>query len=140
MSFLDVIKLIKLNKITLISRSVSHLGFGLLILFIGLNHNFSKEYDVNIKTGEIKKLNNFDLKFKDLKLTNSQNYKSIIGNFELKDNDKNLIKELKPEIRIYQNPETLTYEASIKSTIFSDYYLTMSNLQNSEYYNIDIIE
>ena len=134
MSFLDVIKLIKLNKITLISRSVSHLGFGLLILFIGLNHNFSKEYDVNIKTGEIKKLNNFDLKFKDLKLTNSQNYKSIIGNFELKDNDKNFIKELKPEIRIYQNPETLTYEASIKSTIFNDYYLTMSNLQNSEYY------
>ena len=138
MSFLDVIKLIKLNKITLISRSVSHLGFGLLILFVGLNHNFSKEYDVNIKTGEIKKLNNFDLKFKDLKLTNSQNYKSIIGNFELKDNDKNLIKELKPEIRIYQNPETLTYEASIKSTIFNDYYLTMSNLQNSEYYNVKV--
>ena len=138
MSFLDVIKLVKLNKITLISRSVSHLGFGLLILFIGLNHNFSKEYDVNIKTGEIKKLNNFDLKFKDLKLTNSQNYKSIIGNFELKDNDKNLIKELKPEIRIYQNPETLTYEASIKSTIFNDYYLTMSNLQNSEYYNVKV--
>ena len=138
MSFLDVIKLIRLNKITLISRSVSHLGFGLLILFIGLNHNFSKEYDVNIKTGEIKKLNNFDLKFKDLKLTNSQNYKSIIGNFELKDNDKNLIKELKPEIRIYQNPETLTYEASIKSTIFNDYYLTMSNLQNSEYYNVKV--
>ena len=138
MSFLDVIKLIQLNKITLISRSVSHLGFGLLILFIGLNHNFSKEYDVNIKTGEIKKLNNFDLKFKDLKLTNSQNYKSIIGNFELKDNDKNFIKELKPEIRIYQNPETLTYEASIKSTIFNDYYLTMSNLQNSEYYNVKV--
>ena len=138
MSFLDVIKLIKLNKISLLSRSVSHLGFGLLILFIGLNHNFSKEYDVNIKTGEIKKLNNFDLKFKDLKLTNSQNYKSIIGNFELKDNDKNLIKELKPEIRIYQNPETLTYEASIKSTIFNDYYLTMSNLQNSEYYNVKV--
>ena len=138
MSFLDVIKLTRLNKITLISRSVSHLGFGLLILFIGLNHNFSKEYDVNIKTGEIKKLNNFDLKFKDLKLTNSQNYKSIIGNFELKDNDKNLIKELKPEIRIYQNPETLTYEASIKSTIFNDYYLTMSNLQNSEYYNVKV--
>ena len=138
MSFLDVIKLIRLNKITLISRSVSHLGFGLLILFIGLNHNFSKEYDVNIKTGEIKKLNNFDLKFKDLKLTNSQNYKSIIGYFELKDNDKNLIKELKPEIRIYQNPETLTYEASIKSTIFNDYYLTMSNLQNSEYYNVKV--
>ena len=138
MSFLDVIKLTRLNKITLISRSVSHLGFGLLILFIGLNHNFSKEYDVNIKTGEIKKLNNFDLKFKDLKLTNSQNYKSIIGYFELKDNDKNLIKELKPEIRIYQNPETLTYEASIKSTIFNDYYLTMSNLQNSEYYNVKV--
>ena len=43
---------------------------------------------------------------------------------------------LKPEIRIYSHPETLTYEASIKTKFFSDIYLTMSNITRSEYYNI----
>jgi cytochrome c-type biogenesis protein CcmF len=45
-------------------------------------------------------------------------------------------KILKPEIRIYENPQTLTYEASIKTSILKDYYLTMSNIDRSEYYNI----
>ena len=43
---------------------------------------------------------------------------------------------LKPEIRIYDNPKTLTYEASIKTSISKDYYLTMSNIDRSDYYNI----
>ena len=43
---------------------------------------------------------------------------------------------LKPEIRIYENPKTLTYEASIKTSALKDYYLTMSNIDRSEYYNI----
>ena len=30
----------------------------------------------------------------------------------------------------------ITYEASIKSNIFSDTYVTMSNISRSEYYNI----
>ena len=45
-------------------------------------------------------------------------------------------KILKPEIRIYENPQTLTYEASIKTSILKDYYLTMSNIDRSDYYNI----
>ena len=43
---------------------------------------------------------------------------------------------LKPEIRIYNQPETLTYEASIKSNLFSDTYVTMSNVSGSDFYNI----
>ena len=43
---------------------------------------------------------------------------------------------LKPEIRIYDNPKTLTYEASIQSNFLRDYYLTMSNIDRSDYYNI----
>ena len=50
-----------------------------------------------------------------------------------KTNKKNI---LKPEIRIYENPQTLTYEAAITSNILKDYYLTMSNIDRSEYYNI----
>ena len=45
-------------------------------------------------------------------------------------------KILKPEIRIYDNPQTLTYETSIHTNFFRDYYLTMSNIDRSDYYNI----
>ena len=46
------------------------------------------------------------------------------------------VQYLDPEIRIYSNPETLTYEAAIKTKITSDLYLTMSNVSRSDYYNI----
>ena len=38
--------------------------------------------------------------------------------------------------RIYENPSTLTYEASIRTGLLKDYYITMSNIDRSEYYNI----
>ena len=117
-------------------RVISHLGFGLLILFIGINHNFSNEQDFNLKVGEEKKFDEYSIVFKDLKLKQEKNYKAIIGDFEIKNFDKKINKILNPEIRIYSNPETLTYEAAIKTRIDSDLYLTMSNISRSDYYNI----
>ena len=49
---------------------------------------------------------------------------------------KNLDQSLYPEIRIYENPSTITYEASIRSGLLKDYYITMSNIDRSDYYNI----
>ena len=45
-------------------------------------------------------------------------------------------KELKPEIRVYDKPVTITYEASINSNLFSDTYLTMSNISETDVFNI----
>ena len=64
---------------------LSHTGFGILMLFIILNHNFSKEYDLNIKVGETKKIDNIEIKFKDLKIEKRENYNAIIGNFNILD-------------------------------------------------------
>ncbi len=62
---------------------LSHTGFGILMLFIILNHNFSKEYDLNIKVGETKKIDNIEIKFEDLKIEKRENYNAIIGNFNI---------------------------------------------------------
>ncbi len=43
---------------------------------------------------------------------------------------------MKPEIRVYRNPETLTFETAISTSIKQDLYLTMSNLDGSEFYNV----
>ena len=117
-------------------RIVSHLSFGFLILFIGLNHNFSVEKDFNLKLGEAKKIDDYEFALLDLKLSQENNYKAVVGKLEV--NNSNTMKRriLYPEIRIYDNPQTLTYEASIQTSFLGDHYLTMSNIDRSEYYNI----
>ena len=135
-SFLDFIKFINKKNKPELPRIISHLGFGLLVFFIGINHQFSIEEDFNLKVGEIKKTINYEINFKNIKIKESKNYKAVIGNFELTDLRNSLVQYLDPEIRIYSNPETLTYEAAIKSKITSDIYLTMSNVSRSDYYNI----
>tara|TARA_Y100000591_G_C21796117_1_gene679417 strand:- start:968 stop:1456 length:489 start_codon:yes stop_codon:yes gene_type:complete len=118
------------------ARLTSHLSFGFLIFFIGLNHNFSEEKDFNLKLGESKKIDNYQFILQDLKLNQYSNYKAVVGKLKINDLIKNEERTLSPEIRIYNNPQTLTYEASIQTNFFRDYYLTMSNIDRSEYYNI----
>ena len=118
------------------SRILSHLSFGFLILFIGLNYNFSLEKDFNLKLGEKKNFENYSIEFTDIKLQDFKNYKAVIGEFKINNSKENFDQSLYPEIRIYDNPSTITYEASIRSGILKDYYITMSNIDRSDYYNI----
>ena len=135
-SILDFIFLAKEKKYLNISRAVSHLGFGLLMMFIIINHNFSFEKDVNLKVGETEKFESYEITFSKLSLDKRENYNALIGDFIFKDRKSGIVRNLQPEIRIYTNPETLTYEASIRTNIFRDYYLTMSNIDRSDFYNI----
>ena len=135
-SFLDIIKQSEIN----LPRIISHISFGFLIFFIGLNHNFSIEKDFNLKLGEIKEIDNYRFILKDLELDDHDNYKAITGNLQVKNITTNEERTLKPEIRIYDSPQTLTYEASIQTNFFKDHYLTMSNIDRSEYYNIKFQE
>ena len=128
----DLIKSIKKSNIDL-ARIISHISFGFLVFFIGLNHNFSIERDLNMRVGETKKFHNYQIKFKNLKLKDYDNYKAIIGNLEVENIKLGDKKTLNPEIRIYENPRTLTYEAAIKTNFIKDYYLTMSNPDNPQF-------
>ena len=134
-SLIDLYKSYKNLKIDT-PRVVSHLAFGFLILFIGINYNFSLEKDFNLKLGEKKNFENYSVEFKDLKLQDFKNYKAVIGEFKINNLKENSNQFLYPEIRIYENPSTITYEASIRSGILKDYYITMSNIDRSDYYNI----
>ena len=117
---------------------LSHLGFGILIFFIILNHNFSKEFDFNIRVGETKKIDNIEINFTNLKIKKRENYNVVIGNFSFFDKEKNYVKKLNPEIRIYDNPQTLTFESAINTNLKQDLYLTMSNLDGSDFYNVKL--
>ncbi|MAJ65965.1 MAG: cytochrome C biogenesis protein [Candidatus Pelagibacter sp.] len=123
------------SKIRNISKIISHLGFAILIISISLNNIFSIEIDTNLKVGDSYKFKKYELVFQNISGKVEKNYNSVIGKFILKD-IKNDIIYLNPEIRIYENPPMITSEASIKNNFFYDNYITMSNIQGGEYYNI----
>ena len=134
-SLMDTAKALKKNKLDF-ARIISHTSFGFLVLFIGLNDIFSLEKDYNIKLGETKKFENYSIQLQNLDLKNYKNYQAVIGKLEIKNINSNQTNILNPEIRIYDKPKTLTYEAAIKTSLIKDYYLTMSNIDRSDYYNI----
>ncbi len=124
------------NKNINLSRIISHFGFGLLILSISLNQIFSVEKSFNAKLGDEKNFQNYTIKFKNLETFSKNNFKSVKGHFEIIDKKNITSQNLTPEIRVYNQPETITYEASINTKLFSDTYLTMSNISNTDIFNI----
>ena len=86
--------------------------------------------------GETKKTDYYTIKFVNLEEQSIKNYKSIIGYFNVSNKKNFTSKELRPEIRVYDKPFTITYEASINSNLFSDTYLTMSNISDTDVFNI----
>ena len=72
---------------------------------------------------------------KKLKKKKRSNFNSIVAHFEIKD-ERGKIVELKPEIRIYDQPITITSEADIRTTLLEDKFLVMNLVKGKEYFNI----
>ena len=117
-----------------LSQKIAHFGFSLFILSILFNGVLAKEYSSNMKVGDERKFMNKIIKFENLKITQELNYQSLTGEFNISDDRGNL--NLKPEIRIYNQPKTLTSEADIISTIYSDNFLVFNVLKDDGYYNV----
>lgn len=43
---------------------------------------------------------------------------------------------MKPELRVYNQPNIVTSEADIKSTLFSDKFLVINQVKDSEFFNV----
>ena len=121
------------NKIKL-SQKLSHFAFSVLILSILINGVYSKEINSNMKVGDELEFMDKIIKFKSIEFDTINNYESLLGNFEIKD-DKNTI-NFKPEIRIYNQPVTSTSEADIKTNFISDNFIVFSLLKDNETFNV----
>ena len=122
------------TKDSFLSQKISHFGFSLFILSILFNGILAKEFSSNMKVGDERKFLNKIIKFQNLKIVDKNNYKSLIANFKISD-EKNSI-NLSPEVRIYNQPRTLTSEAAINSTIYSDNFLVFNVIKDDGYYNV----
>jgi len=118
-----------------ISQNIAHFGFSLLILSILFNNLFSTEIITNLKIGESFNSSKVKIVFESIDQKNEKNYNSIIGNFSIKSPDGKT-ENLFPELRIYNQPNIITSEADIKTTLISDRFIVMNMVQNQEYFNI----
>jgi cytochrome c-type biogenesis protein CcmF len=88
-----------------------------------------------MKVGEKYSYNKGEIFFKKIEERKKSNFNSIIAHFEIKkENGKSI--ELKPEIRIYNQPNIITSEADIKTTLLEDKFLVMNLVKGNEYFNI----
>ncbi len=124
-----------LNKKYNVSQAISHFGFSLFILSILFNSLFSNEFSANMKIGQKLIYEKEQIKFLKVKTFDKENYKSVVANFEITDEKKNII-SLYPEIRIYNQPNILTSEADIISTVFFDKFITINLLKGEEIFNV----
>jgi len=124
-----------LNKKYNISQAISHFGFSLFILSILFNSLFSSEFSANMKIGQELIYEKEQIKFLKIKTYEKENYKSVIASFEITDEKRNII-SLYPEIRIYNQPNILTSEADIITTIFFDKFITINLLKGEEIFNV----
>ena len=123
------------KKLNNLSQNLSHFGFSLLVLSILFNNFFSTEIITNLKVGESFKNEKIQINFKEIEQVNQKNFKAIIGKFTIKNsNQKSEI--LKPQLRIYNQPNIITSEAYIKTNLLTDKFITMNSVQNQEYFNI----
>ena len=118
-----------------ISQVISHFGFSLFILSILFNSLFSTEFSANMKVGQELSFKKDQVKFLKIKISEKENYKSVIANFEIIDEKENII-SLYPEIRIYNQPNILTSEADIISSVFSDKFMVINLLKGEEIFNV----
>ena len=124
---------IKKNKN--ISQNIAHFGFSLLILSILFNNLFSTEIITNLKVGETFVSNDTKIVFENINQKQKKNYKAILGNFSV-ENPDGTIDRMLPELRIYNQPNIVTSEADIKTTLLSDKFIVINLVQNQEYFNV----
>ncbi len=118
-----------------ISQNTSHFGFSLLILSILFNNLFSNEIITNLKVGETFESSKTKIVFENVSQRTGKNYESIVGNFSIQ-NSKGKIEKFLPELRIYNQPNIVTSEADIKTTLISDKFIVINLVQNQDYFNV----
>ncbi len=124
-----------LNKNLKISQKISHFSFSLLIISILMNSILDNEIITNMRLGDEVNFNNKIIKFKSLETLEKNNYKTLIGEFEVY-NQKGKKILFYPEVRIYNQPSILTSEADIKTILKEDNFIVINLLKDDGYFNV----
>ena len=110
----------------LIGRTFAHFGFGLLIFGVTAVTSWEIEDIRNVEVGEKYYLKSYQIVFNGVDYSVEKNFKKDAGSFEVLKINK-LVGKLLPEKRLYPSRNEVTTEASIKPTLFNDFYMVLGN-------------
>ena len=133
--FLITLKDFFSKKFKNLSQNFAHFSFSLLILSILFNNFLSTEIITNLKINETYENDVLKINFEGIEQRDEQNFKAIIGKFVIEHNGGQT-DIMQPELRIYNQPNIITSEADIKTTLYKDKFMTMNSVQNQDYFNI----
>ena len=133
--FLTTFRDFFIKKYNNISQNVAHFGFSLLILSILFNNLFSTEIITNLKVGETYDSPETKIVFESIDQKQKKNYKSVVANFSVK-RSNGIVENLSPELRIYNQPNIVTSEADIKTSLISDKFIVINIVKNQDYFNV----
>ena len=133
--FLTTFRDFFIKKYKNISQNVAHFGFSLLILSILFNNLFSTEIITNLKVGETYDSPETKIVFESIDQKQKKNYKSVVANFSVK-RSNGIVENLSPELRIYNQPNIVTSEADIKTSLISDKFIVINIVKNQDYFNV----
>ena len=133
--FLITLKDFFSKKFKNLSQNFAHFSFSLLILSILFNNFLSTEIITNLKINETYENDVLKINFEGIEQRDEQNFKAIIGKFVI-EHSGGQTDIMQPELRIYNQPNIITSEADIKTTLYKDKFMTMNSVQNQEYFNI----
>ena len=126
LSMIDGLKRSLILNSRLIGRTCAHIGFGLLIFGVTAVTSWEIEDIRNVEVGEKYYLKSYQIVFKGVDYSVENNFKKVSGSFEVLKNSK-LVGTLLPEKRLYLSRNEVTTEASIKPTLFKDFYMVLGN-------------
>ena len=126
LSMIDGLKRSLILNSRLIGRTCAHFGFGLLIFGVTAVTSWEMEDIRNVEVGEKYYLKSYQIVFNGVDYSVEKNFKKVSGSFEVFKNSK-LVGTLLPEKRLYPSRNEVTTEASIKPTLFKDFYMVLGN-------------
>ena len=124
-----------IKKFKNISQNIGHFGFSLLILSILFNNLLSSEIITNLKVGESYENSKIKITLEEITQRDKKNYNSVVANFKIVSSNGK-INKMSPELRIYNQPNIVTSEADIKTTLMKDKFIVINLVQNQEYFNV----
>ena len=126
LSMIDGLKRSLILNSRLIGRTCAHIGFGLLIYGVTAVTSWEIEDIRNVEVGEKYYLKSYQIVFNGVDYSVEKNFKTVLGSFEVFKNSK-LVGKLFPEKRLYLSRNEVTTVASIKPTLFKDFYMVLGN-------------
>jgi len=104
---------------------LAHLGIAVFIIGVTMVKGYETERDVRMDVGDTVTAGSYVFRFDGVSQQPGPNYIANQGHFTVKDNNGKLVTELFPEKREYNASGMPMTEASIKTGLFGDLYVSL---------------